>query len=460
MDRREFIKGCAAASLVTAAASSGILTSCTGKTSGPQGSMTYRTDPKTGQKVSLLGYGCMRWPTVDMTGGKPILDAEGNPVHNFDQEYINTLVDKAIEAGITYFDTAPVYCDGLSESVTGEALSRHPRDKWTIATKMSNFAPETWPLERSKQMYYDSFMYLKVDTIDYYLLHSVGHGKDSFESFNSRFIDNGLLDFLLEERDKGHIRNLGFSFHGDIKLFDYLLSQQDKYKWDFVQIQMNYQDWKHTSKRQRKTAEYQYTKLAELGIPVVVMEPLLGGRLASLPSAVTQNLLEMDPYSSAASWAFRFCGSRPEVLTILSGMTYMEHLEDNIDTFSPLVPLSEDEEKTLLLLAERLADFKTVPCTGCAYCMPCPYGIDIPTQLRYYNKCVEEGAVTKNKDDAQYNKLRRAFLKGYNAQVDPSRQADKCVGCNQCSPKCPQDIDIPRALRQIDILAESLRRAG
>lgn len=424
--------------------------------------MTYRENPKTGEKVSLLGYGCMRWPNEQMTGSDAAKGKEaagsGEIRRIPDQEQVNALVDRAIEAGVTYFDTAPVYCGGLSEKVTGEALSHHPREKWTVATKLSNMRPETWSREKSLEIYHNSFANLKVDNIDYYLLHSVGGGADGMQTFNARFVDNGVLDFLLEERRKGHIRNLGFSFHGDIKVFDALLDMHDRCRWDFVQIQMNYQDWRHFSNPKSKSAEYQYTKLAELGIPVVIMEPLLGGRLANLPSAIAERLLEMNPYGSPASWAFRFCGTFPEVLTVLSGMTYMEHLEDNISTFSPLEPLTETETSLVLELADRIADLQSVPCTGCEYCMPCPYGLDIPSMLGFYNKCAMEGSVTRNAKDSQYSVLRRKFLRGYNALVDPSRQADKCVGCGQCSPKCPQEIDIPKALRHIDILVESLRR--
>lgn len=188
--------------------------------------MTFRTNPKTGEKVSLLGYGCMRWPTLP-GGDEPI-----------DQETVNRLVDFAIGHGVNYFDTSPAYCKGRSERATGIALKRYPRDKFFIATKLSNFAPSTWTREESLKMYHNSFRELQVDYIDYMLLHGVGMGNGMAE-LEARYIDNGILDFLMTEREAGRIRNLGFSYHGDIRVFDYLLSQHEKYKWDFVQIQLN-----------------------------------------------------------------------------------------------------------------------------------------------------------------------------------------------------------------------------
>ena len=197
----------------------------------PIGKMTYRTNPKTKEKVSLLGYGMMRLP--NKTGGE-----KGN--EKIDQEMVNKLVDYAIEHGVNYFDTSPAYCMGHSEESTGIALHRHPRDKYFVATKLSNFAPFTRSKQESIKMYHDSMRYLQVDYIDYYLLHSIGGG--GMDEFNSRYVDNGMLDYLVEEREAGRIRNLGFSYHGDVKVFDYLLSQHDKYKWDFVQIELNYLD--------------------------------------------------------------------------------------------------------------------------------------------------------------------------------------------------------------------------
>ena len=190
----------------------------------PTGQMTYRTNPHTGDKVSLLGYGCMRWPMKKDENGKDIVD----------QEKVNELVDYAIEHGVNFFDTAPVYLQGQSETAMGIALKRHPRDKFFIATKMSN--PKIPDFKQSVEMYRNSLKNLQVDYIDYYLLHSIGGGK-GIETFKERFIDNGLLEFLLKEREAGRIRNLGWSFHGDVKTFDYVVNMD--VKWDFAMNQQN-----------------------------------------------------------------------------------------------------------------------------------------------------------------------------------------------------------------------------
>ncbi len=417
-----------------------------------EGSMTYRTNPKTGEKVSILGYGCMRWPT------KPSGKDDGEEV--LDQETINRLVDTAIAHGVNYFDTSPVYCKGKSEEATGIALSRHPRDSYFIATKMSNFAKQTWDRESSINIYRNSLKELQTDYIDYMLLHSIGGGRDAMEEFNARFIDNGVLDFLMAEREAGRIKNLGFSYHGDIAIFDWALANHDKYKWDFVQIQLNYLDWKNAHKlNSRNTdSEYLYGELAKRGIPAVIMEPLLGGRLSNVPDHVAARLKQRDPDSSVASWAFRYAGTLPDVLTVLSGMTYMEHLEDNIHTYSPLKPLSEEEMQFLYDTADLMVQYPTVACNDCKYCMPCPYGIDIPAILLHYNKCINQGNVATNRQAANYAQARKAFLVGYDRSVPKLRQASHCIGCNQCSPHCPQSIDIPKELHRIDRYVESLKQ--
>ena len=239
-----------------------------------------------------------------------------------------------------------------------------------IATKMSNFS--NFSRENSLAMYRQSFKGLQVDYIDYYLLHSVGGGK-GIQTFNDRFVDNGVLEFLMREREAGRIRNLGWSFHNSVKVFDYLLKMHDEGKvhWDFVQIQLNYVDWRHAS-RGNVNAEYLYGELEKRNIPAVVMEPLLGGRLSRLNDFLVGRFKSLRPTQSTASWAFRYAGSFPRVLTVLSGMTYMEHLQDNIRTYSPLEALTDAEYELLEDTAQVMLKYPTVPCTECQYCMPLP----------------------------------------------------------------------------------------
>ena len=451
ISRRDFFKTMGAAGLATAG-----LTACGGAdkdASAPAGTktpgeMTYRTNPTTGDRVSLLGYGCMRWPMRPKQGGK-----EGE--EEVDQETVNALVDYAIAHGVNYFDTSPAYVRGLSETVTGIALSRHPRDKYFIATKMSNFSPATQTRQSSIDLYHNSMKALQVDYIDYYLLHGIG--LNGMPAFEQRFVQNGILDYLAEERAAGRIRNLGFSYHGDVKVFDYLLSVHDKYKWDFVQIQLNYVDWKHAS-GWNTNAEYLYNELQKRGIPAVVMEPLLGGRLSDMAQHLVARLKQHRPEESVASWAFRFAGSPPGVLTVLSGMTYMEHLQDNVRTYSPLEPCTDDELALLEDTAQMILRYPSVPCTACQYCMPCPYGIDIPGIFAHYNKCINEGNVPSSSQEENYRKARRAFLVGYDRSVPRLRQASHCIGCHQCEPHCPQSIKIPDEMQRIDRFVEQLKQ--
>ena len=436
MDRREFLK---ITGLSAAAGSMGLLSGCSNATSDRQ--MTYRIHPGSGDRVSLLGYGCMRWPVSK--------DENGNEV--VDQEMVNALVDHAMEHGVNYYDAAPMYHDGLCEKVTGNALCRYPRESYYIATKLSNFRDAS--KEASMEMYRQSFADLQTDYIDYYLLHSVSGVK----ALEKRFISNGMLDFLMQEREAGRIRNLGFSFHGRKKGFDELLALHDKYRWDFVQIQLNYSDWTHASSR-GTDAEYLCQELEKRNIPVIVMEPLLGGRLANPPKHIADRLKEKDPTKSLASWAFRFAGTPKNILTVLSGMTYMEHLQDNIDTFSPLHAMNESEIAFMDETAELMEKYPVIKCTRCQYCMPCPYGVDIPGIFTHYNRCVNEGNITGSPEAGNYRKARRAYLVSYDRSVGKMNQADRCIGCNKCVIKCPQGISIPRELRRIDVYIEDLKR--
>ena len=463
MDRRSFLGklglGASVATLTLAGcdrAAKDVASTSRSTTAAPDiqtGKMTYRTNPKTKEKVSLLGYGCMRWPTV---AGESSGDGE-EPI---DQEMVNNLVDTALKYGVNYFDTSPAYCKGQSEHATGIALSRHPRDKYFIATKLSNFAHETWSREASMAMYHNSLKELQTDHIDYMLLHAIGMGDEPMKEFEERYINNGMLDFLVKEREAGRIRNLGFSYHGDIAVFDRLLAEHDKYKWDFVQIQLNYVDWKHAKEvNPRNTdAEYLYGELEKRGIPAVIMEPLLGGRLSNVPDHIASRLKEQEPERSVASWAFRYAGTHPGVLTVLSGMTYKEHLEDNLRSFCPFKPLTDKEMQFLYDTADLMVKYPTVPCNDCKYCMPCPYGIDIPAILLHYNKCVNHGDTPESRQDPQYAEARKRFLVGYDRSVPRLRQASHCIGCGQCAPHCPQQIDIPGELHRIDRYVEDLKQ--
>ena len=466
MKRREFIRtaGMAATAAATAGMTSGIVTGCdgngaqSGKTSDDgnreeNGEMTYRTDPESGDRVSVLGYGCMRWQMKKDENGKDVID----------QDSVNELVDYALAHGVNYFDSSPVYLQGQSEAASGLALSRHPRESHYIATKLSNFSD--WSRENSMLMYRKSFENFRTDYLDYYLLHSIGR---SIEDFENRYVRNGMLDFLLKEREAGRIRHLGYSFHGSRQMFDELLKTHEKYSWDFIQIQMNYRDWSHADGR-NCNADYMYAELEKRRIPVIIMEPLRGGSLAKLPNRIVDELKERMPSESVASWAFRFAGTPENVLTVLSGMTYMEHLKDNLRTYSPLVPLTADDVDFLEKAAESLSRYPLVPCTGCQYCMPCPYGIDIPGNFSHYNKCVNEGyTVSEPNGDSSnyteemkaYRRARRAYLVSYERSVEKIRQANRCIGCGQCMSHCPQDIRIPNELRRIDLLVESLRRTS
>ena len=443
--RRDFLKiGGAGALAAGAAVACGPRQNGTPSVRSGEGEMEYRTNPQNGDKVSLLGYGCMRWPMTKDKDGRDVID----------QEKVDELIDRAMECGVNYYDTSPAYLQGQSERATGIALSRYPRNSYYIATKLSNFGDSS--PEASKQMYIDSFREMQTDYFDYYLLHSIGRG--GLPAFNRRYVDNGMMDFVLGEREAGRIRQLGFSFHGAQKEFDDLIALHDKYHWDFVQIQMNYMDWRHADGVRNVNAEYLYEELDKRGIPITIMEPIQGGRLSNVPANVAAKLKERDPDASAASWAFRFVGTYPRVLTVLSGMTYREHLEDNLNTYRGFRPMSDEELAFMEEMAVLMAEYPTINCNQCNYCMPCPYGINIPGIFDHYNKSVNEGSVPQSEAQKNYRKLRKEYLASYDKAIPTLRQADHCIGCGQCLEHCPQSIAIPDELHRIDRYIEKLKQ--
>jgi len=440
MSRREFLRrmGLGAGSAMALMALEPLQALADERKEPAQNRMTYRVQHGSGAQISLLGFGMMRLPN--------------------NQDEVNRLVDYAIEHGVNYFDTAPMYMGGQSEVLTGNALSRYPREKYFVATKMSNQNRRLWTYDESKRMYEQSLERLKVDYIDYYLLHSIGGGMDSLKG---RFLDNGILDFLLAERKAGRIKNLGFSYHGDVRDFDWLLDRQEEYHWDFCQIQMNFLDWRHASmrggRRSDADAEYLYEKCEKAGVQCVIMEPLRGGAFGRMAKELSDQLKAVHPDDSTARWAFRWVGSYSNILTVLSGMNRMDHLEDNVKTFSPLDPCTEQENKLLANIADQMSGFPTIPCTTCEYCMPCPYGVNIPGNFAYYNEAVNEHILPLPDPSApNFAERKQLFETGYKkALPDEATWAKKCQDCEVCLSKCPQQIRIPNQLARI---VETLRK--
>ena len=401
-----------------------------------------------GKDISLLGYGAMRLPTVD--GGHANGWAKGASSASIDQARLNRQVAYMLKHGVNYFDTSPAYCRGESEGAMGTALaaSGYDRGSYFIATKLSNFSPSQHTIEACRKMFEKSLKRLRTSYIDFYLLHAIGNG--GFAAFEKRYLKNGALDWCCELREQKRIRKLGFSFHGDPRAFEWCVENHGRYKWDFCQIQMNYVDWRHAKEVNSRNldAKYLYETLTAKGIPVVVMEPLLGGRLAASNRALSNELSPLDPKATLAKWAFRFCASFDNVATILSGMTYDGQIKENIETFSPVKRCSEAEFAALERAALAMLNLKTVPCNMCNYCMPCPYGLDIPAVLSFRNRVV---ASEKRLSSAEVLRLYRE------AVPEELRRADHCTGCGKCLSHCPQSIDIAAEMDAIDKWVDTLK---
>ncbi|MBQ6576489.1 MAG: aldo/keto reductase [Bacteroidales bacterium] len=421
-------------------------------TEAPEGSkVDTRTWSKMGETLSLLGLGCMRLPSV------PVEPGQGGRGFRapLDQEAVNAMIDYAIAHGVNYFDTAPAY--GESEVVTGKALSRHPRESYKIATKMSNmaFGPNANPtLEAAKTMFETSLKNLQVDYVDFFLLHNVG----SVDEFNRRFRDNGVFDYILDQKAQGKIKHLGFSFHGSNSTLPPML---DLYDWEFVQIQLNYSDWKDMPasfgpSQGETSSEFLYNCLTEKGIPVLVMEPVKGGALASVSDAIAGVMRERHPDLTPAGNALTFVGSLPNVMITLSGMSNMEQLKENVSIFTDFKPFDDKEMVFMQTVADLYKSNIHIPCTTCSYCMPCPNGVNIPGNFKAFNTASDMLSIPNpDNKDKDYNKKKKTFLKLYK-EIEKGATADACVNCDVCLPKCPQRIRIPDQLKMISDLVAKL----
>jgi predicted aldo/keto reductase-like oxidoreductase len=368
--------------------------------------------------VSLLGFGLMRLPTK-------------GSYEEIDYKVATEMVDLAMESGINYFDTAYIYHGGNSEKFAKSALKRYERTSYRIADKMPLMAiKEKKDVDR---LFNEQLLKCGVDFFDYYLLHGV-------QNHNVQMIrDFEMYEYMLKKKEEGFIVNIGFSFHDGP---DLLKKVTEEHTYDFVQIQLNYLDW------EVQEANEQYRILEERNIPVIVMEPVKGGILTQLSEEAVKILKEANHDVSVASWGFRYVGSLPGVQTVLSGMSNMDQLRDNIKTFSPFRPLDDNERK---VISDALAAFKQashVPCTSCRYCMNCPEGVEIPRNLAIYN---DYRRVFANK----HPMAGRLFQMQYNLLKENER-ASSCVSCGECAERCPQGIDIPHWMEDIIKLQKEL----
>ena len=364
--------------------------------------MDYRE--MAGNRVSLLGYGCMRFPTDD--------------AGNIDEARAEALLLRAYEAGINYFDTAWPYHSGKSEPFVGKVMSKLPRDSFYLATKLPIWAIDS--LDKAREIFDTQLEHLHSEYVDYYLLHALDEEKWE------KCLKLGIVDFLVEQKRLGRIRKLGFSFHAPYAVFKRII---DHRRWDFCQIQLNYMDTEHQ-------AGLQGLAYAEAkGIPCVIMEPVKGGTLASLPEYASAPLKAAAPQSSIASWAFRYLAGFDNVRVILSGMSSEEQLEDNLGTFSPYIPLSDHEK---VALDEAIAALKSRPnngCTRCKYCMPCASGVEIPRIFSIWNE------YQRYQNDAM-------AAKDYK-DIRPYGRVQCCIRCGKCEAACPQKIKIRDELKAI-----------
>lgn len=369
--------------------------------------MNYRINRNNSQKISLLGMGCMRFPLIEGTD-------------EIDINAVEKMFDYAIENGVNYFDTAYPYHGGKSEVVTGRLLAKYPRSSFYLADKLPIWKVQSE--ENLPEIINEQLTRCSVDYFDYYLCHAVSQERmEIIEKFN-------IYDFLLEQKKKGVLKQIGFSFHDSPAV---LRKMCKAHKWDFVQLQINYFDW------ELGIAKKLYDIALEFGLQVIIMEPVRGGALASLGENADKIFKAHSPEKSVASWAVRYAAGLPEVLTVLSGMSNMEQLADNISSIKDFSPLNADETKTLMQAFEVYKALKTIPCTGCKYCIDCPKSINIADIFALYNKTVAIGS---------------AYFAQRLSRFKKSSRPENCISCGKCSKMCPQQIDIPAKLKELSQL--------
>lgn len=372
--------------------------------------MEKRKLEKLGIETSLLGFGCMRFPVT----------ADGK----IDEPLAEKMMDRAIAAGVNYIDTAYPYHDGASETFVGKVLKKYDRSNFYLATKLPCWKVNK--LNDVEPIFREQLTKLQTDYIDFYLLHALD--RDRFH----KMVELGCVEKLEELKAQGKIKYLGFSFHDCYDAFEEIVNYRD---WDFCQIQLNYMDANEKEEFQQAGMKgYHLTE--KKGIPLVIMEPVKGGSLAAFPEDITAKYRALDPDASVASFALRWVGSLSNVKVILSGMSTMEQVEDNIKTFTEFKPLSRKESETIDEIVELINSRIQNGCTGCRYCMPCPAGVDIPRNFRIWNVY----HMYRN-----YNMVKDRWENG----LAEENKAKNCIKCGKCEKACPQKLSIREDLARV-----------
>ena len=361
-----------------------------------------------------LGFGLMRLPLTD-----------ANDKGSIDIEALKEMVDAFIEQGFTYFDTAWMYCAFKSEDAVKEALTdRYPRDRYTLTTKLH--ASYLKKKEDRDRIFEEQRQKTGVEYFDYYLIHAID------QELYSIYNEMDCFNWLIEKRKQGLVKHIGFSYHDSAEFLDQVLTEHPE--MEFVQLQMNYLDWESAEVQSRKC----YEVASKHGKPVIVMEPVKGGTLADVPAEVRESFAAYHPDLSVPSWAIRFVASLDNVAMVLSGMSNMEQLMDNISYMKEFVPMNAEETELVHKAADMIKDSIAIPCTGCSYCTEgCPMQIAIPDLFRVYNKS-KRGEISDVEADEEYRQL-----------TESGGKARECLACGQCQVACPQHLEIINYLKDV-----------